>query len=115
MVGEETLAGRAFVREDGTSVVRCARALIERLPECDTAELEDVLLRYRGNTDRAIDFDGVWQRSTLHEAIRRDLFDLLRYALVYRDPELGACCGRALANIDRRAQTEASPAFDCAA
>jgi hypothetical protein len=114
MVGEETMACRAFVRDDCLSVDRNARMLLAGLPESDTAELEEILHRYALNTEDAVDFDGSWQRSTLHAAIRRDLFDLLRYGLLHRDPDLTATCGRALVNIDRRSQAEASPGFDCA-
>jgi hypothetical protein len=114
MTGVHTTTGRAFVRDDYSGVTHIARELLGSLPESDNQELSVVLQRYAANVDRAIGFDGVWMRSTLKEAIRGDLLDLLRYAMQYRDPKLSAACGRALDQIDRRAQLEASPAFDCA-
>jgi hypothetical protein len=112
MIGVQTTAGRTFVRDDCSGVTHVAGELLVRLADEDSQELDSILSRYAANVDRAIAYDGVWMRSTLKEAIRRDLLDLLRYGMQYRDPELSAACGRALAQIDRRAQTEASPCFD---
>ncbi|HTH98007.1 MAG TPA: hypothetical protein VL574_11360 [Stellaceae bacterium] len=115
MVGEETLAARAFVRADHADVERDARCLLGQLPESDTAELEEILIRYAASAERALALSGPWARACLDAAIRRDLFDLLRYGMLHRDPGLSAACGRALINIDRRAQTEASPSFNYSA